>query len=306
MKLLVHDVMRRLAVVMTMTVSVAFTACDGRGALPDLGVAPGQPGGNATGGTTGTTPVDTAEVRQSLLARWNAVASTGGPTFDFQWTTFEQFPHPTYKGGSSEAYRAFATVLLAFFRNGDDFDFLGRNHLFQLPLVYVFPSGQNGLDTSFEALAKSFSASGAYGDIPADTQQALAAFAVRMDDPSAPDPVVVGPPDAGAPSSDDAYAAMCRHYCEALVDTNVYGCIDAGGDAAGCIAQAPGAEQCVQLRCVTMLVQPSLCTQQCDIAATRYTSVCSGSNAPAAPLCQSPPADYDSTCRAGCVLPPGP
>jgi len=312
MKRLGADVVKWQAVVAVMVsvgLSVGSSACDGRGPLPEPDQTPGPPIASATptGGTTGTAPVDTAQVTQSLLARWNAVADAGGPRFDFTWGELDRFPHPTYKGGTAQAYRAFAAVLLAFFQNGDDFAFLAQNHLFQLPLVYIFPSGQNGLGTNFEMLARSFSASGAYGDIPADTQQALASFADRMDDPpAASNPVVVGPPDAGAPSSEDVYAAMCRHYCEALVDTDVYACVNRGGDAAGCITTVGGPDLCIQLRCVPKRIDPSLCAQQCDAAATQYGRVCTASNAPGAPLCQTPPADYDSTCRAGCALPPGP
>jgi len=127
-----------------------------------------------------TAPVDTPEVEQSLLARWNAVASAPVDGFDFHWSTFNQFPHPTFKGGSAEAYQAFAKVLLAFFDAGDNFDFLARNRLFKLHLIYVFPSGQTGVDTNFEDLVVYLTKSDGFPDVPADTRNALAAYVDRI------------------------------------------------------------------------------------------------------------------------------
>src|SRR4051812_20919654 len=81
------------------------------------------------------------EIQQSLMSCWNVVAAgvttmAGGG--DFLWNVFDQFPHPTFKGGSAEAYEHFAGVLVAFFENGDNFDYLAKNRLFTLPLLYVF------------------------------------------------------------------------------------------------------------------------------------------------------------------------
>jgi hypothetical protein len=129
---------------------------------------------------TPTAPVDTPEVEQSLLARWNAVASAPVDGFDFHWSTFNQFPHPTFKGGSAEAYQAFAKVLLAFFDDGDNFDFLARNRLFKLHLIYVFPSGQTGVDTNFEDLAVYLTKTDGFPNVPAETRNALAAYVDRI------------------------------------------------------------------------------------------------------------------------------
>src|SRR4029077_4441455 len=135
---------------------VACAAAFGCEARPLIG-EPSPPVGPDTTTPTITTaptaPVDTQEIQQSLMARWNAVASAPVDGFDFRWTTFNQFPHPTFKGGTAEAYQAFAKMLLAFFDHGDNFDFLTRNRLFHLHLIYVLPSGQIGLDTNFEASA---------------------------------------------------------------------------------------------------------------------------------------------------------
>ncbi len=114
------------------------------------------------------------------MDRWNAAVSAAGSGIDFHWLEYDQFPHPTFKGGTEEAYGQFAAVLLQFFQQGDDFAFLANGNLFTTPLLYVFPSGQVGIDTSFEQLAMQFSSSTGFGDAPLDTRQALAAFLARM------------------------------------------------------------------------------------------------------------------------------
>jgi len=166
----------------------ASTGCEERPLTGDPGppVRPGSATTTSTDATpdpptpTPTAPVDTPEVEQSLLARWNAVASAPVDGFDFHWSTFIQFPHPTFKGGSAEAYQAFAKVLLAFFDDGDNFDFLAQNRLFKLHLIYVFPSGQTGLDTNFEDLAVFLSNSDGFPNLPAETRAALAAYVDRI------------------------------------------------------------------------------------------------------------------------------
>ena len=85
-------------------------------------------------------------------------AGTRSPTVErrnvtFHWDAFDQFPHPTYKGGTAEESGAFAEVLAAFFERGDNFDFLARMSFLRPRFLYIFPSGQEGLRTSFEELA---------------------------------------------------------------------------------------------------------------------------------------------------------
>lgn len=63
---------------------------------------------------------------------------------------------------------------------GDDFDFVAGGHLFQTPLLYMFSSGQIGIDTTFQELAAQFSSTTGFGDAPAATRRALAAFLARM------------------------------------------------------------------------------------------------------------------------------
>jgi hypothetical protein len=135
-------------------------------------------GTSGAGASAGELP---AATEQALMDRWNAAADAADTTIDFHWLEFNQFPHPTYKGGSEDAYGQFAAVLLQFFQQSDDFDFLAGGQLFTVPLIYVFPSGQVGLDTSFQQLAAEFSSSTGYGDAPAATREALAAFLARIE-----------------------------------------------------------------------------------------------------------------------------
>jgi len=114
------------------------------------------------------------------MDRWNAANAATPKSVDFAWTEYDRFPHPTFKLGTAEAYGDFAAVLLQFFEQGDDFDFLANGHLFATPLRYVFPSGMIGVDTNFKELATQFSSSTGFGNAPPATRQALAAFLARI------------------------------------------------------------------------------------------------------------------------------
>jgi hypothetical protein len=145
-----------------------------------LGVPPpdGDPGlpTNDAGGPV----VDRATLENQSMARWNAVADGRTSSVNFHWDVFDKFPHPTYKGGTAEAYGEFAEVLAGFFERDDNFDFLERNELFETPLLYVFPSGQEGLRTSFEELANYFSSGTAFGDVAPETRARLRTVAERI------------------------------------------------------------------------------------------------------------------------------
>jgi len=138
----------------------------------------GDPG--LTTSDAGAPVVDRAALEKELMARWNAAADGLTTSLNFHWDVFDQFPHPTYKGGTAEGYGEFAEVLAAFFERDDNFDFLARNELFQTPLRYIFPSGQDGLGTSFEKLADYFSSDTAFGDIAPETRVRLQADAARI------------------------------------------------------------------------------------------------------------------------------
>lgn len=118
-----------------------------------------------------------------------------------------------------------------------------------------------------------------------------------------PSPADARPPVTTNPAV-GSYTAMCRNYCGALEQTQVYACIERGqGDATTCAERFTGTEtQCWDLRCAPGLVQPSTCYAQCDSLATAYAGACSAS--PDLFVCATPPAAHDAACRAGCVLDP--
>ena len=112
---------------------------------------------------------------QELMSRWNVVADgLMVQGFNFRWDTFDTFPHPTFKGGgSTEAYQAFAAVLIAFFERDDNFDFLARNKAF------TFPLSSFGLMTTFEDLTTMLLTGDWIGLSPA-TRYKLDGFATRI------------------------------------------------------------------------------------------------------------------------------
>lgn len=150
------------------------------GGAPREGADASAAGGGEDAGTDAGPPVPTAVLVQEVMRRWNLVVDDGSWTIDFHWRQVNQFPHPTFKFGTAEAYGQFASVLLAFFERDDDFDFLARNHLFEIELRADTLSGQGGVVTSFEALADYFSSSTAFGDIAPDVRDRLAQLAQRI------------------------------------------------------------------------------------------------------------------------------
>jgi hypothetical protein len=101
----------------------------------------------------------------SMMERWNdRVHGISIPTPDgqsnwtFFWDEINNFPHPTFKGGSEPAYQAFGRVLVEFLE--DEFSYLQHHHLFTYPLIAQFPSGEIGVSTTFEALTADLSRSG--------------------------------------------------------------------------------------------------------------------------------------------------
>ena len=115
------------------------------------------------------------------MSRWNAVArgivlSEG---FTFEWSEFEMFPHPTFKGGSVEAYQRFSEILVAFYEHEDNFDYLAQNRLFKAALRDRFANGQIGFETTFEELT-SFLATSSPLTVTEETRQKLEEFAARI------------------------------------------------------------------------------------------------------------------------------
>jgi hypothetical protein len=123
-----------------------------------------------------------------VMKRWNAaaggvtVAWPGGGQLDFVWKDVDKFPHPTYKGGSAEAYGAFAGALLAFLQNDDNFDYLAKNKLFTAELRYNLLSGQVSKWT-FAGLAEQLSGDKAHGNHDATARKSLKALAEKMKAP---------------------------------------------------------------------------------------------------------------------------
>jgi hypothetical protein len=79
-----------------------------------------------TGGALASSPPSPA-VMQELMSRWNLAVDASNATIDFHWPYVNGFPHPTFKGGTAEAYGQFASILLVFLQS--NFDFLAQNHL---------------------------------------------------------------------------------------------------------------------------------------------------------------------------------
>jgi hypothetical protein len=139
-------------------------------------------GGHSTDvGLGGTfTDVDRVSLENDIVSRWNAVADGRTSNINFHWGAFDQFPHPTFKFGTAEAYGEFAEVLAGFFERDDNFEFLADNELFEVRLRNVFHSGQIGIDTSFEELAIYFSSNPASAYIAVQTGARLQMFAERI------------------------------------------------------------------------------------------------------------------------------
>lgn len=103
---------------------------------------------------------------------------------------------------------------------------------------------------------------------------------------------------SGSAALAGTYQAMCQHYCDTLEKTDLYACLSM--NASDCAARfSTVAAECVDLRCSSELVQPSLCLTQCDALATNLSAYCR--IAPAGvTACASPLVKQNETCRAGC------
>jgi hypothetical protein len=113
------------------------------------------------------------ELQEQVRARWNALPDLQGPNLDFRWPELDEFPHPTYQGGTPQAYLHCARLVLAFFESRENFDFIAENDLFRMKLRNVFPSGQVGVETTFAELTTSLDAAGRLPDDIAGRLQRL-------------------------------------------------------------------------------------------------------------------------------------
>jgi hypothetical protein len=143
---------------------------------------------SATNGTSpescvghGVEPGQAAPLTE-LMDRWNLAANDfsfywdmAGKEVFFHWLVFDSFPHPTFYGGSQEAYSTFANVLVAFLENTDNFDFLAANGLFTLRLRTHGGSGY--IDTTFKGWVESLST---WSIIPVATREKLLALSEQI------------------------------------------------------------------------------------------------------------------------------
>ena len=125
-----------------------------------------------------TSSLSPAQAQAELMKRWNLTVNAVGGPVDFHWNNLDQFPHPTYKGGTAQAYQAFAAVLVPFLQDDDNFAFLQTNQLFTMSLDYIFPSGANGLGTTFERLVADLSSDSMLSD---DTQKVLKQISQKIE-----------------------------------------------------------------------------------------------------------------------------
>ena len=102
----------------------------------------------------------------SMMERWNDYThgfqipwdpKLGPGNTTFRWEEIIYFPHPTFKGGSEQAYESFGLILIGFLSN--EFSYLQNNNLFTYTLIYQFPSGEVALSTTFKDLSAELSES---------------------------------------------------------------------------------------------------------------------------------------------------
>ena len=121
-----------------------------------------------------------AALEEEMRKRWNVV----GPTVtlpgwgDFRWTGPNAFPHPTFKGGSKEAYTAFARALVTFLETGDNFEFMRKNDLFTADIGFG-GTGKIKIVEFAESLAKP----GSLGAGDEDNRKKLEALVAKMKAP---------------------------------------------------------------------------------------------------------------------------
>lgn len=161
--------MRRLVtLVLAFTVGLSTAGCLGTHVLGESPTAP------------------SAGDQREMMDRWNRTVDntpsdfTQTTGFDFHWTGFYQFPHPTFKGGDEAAYSTFAALLLAYLQDEGNFAYLAQRRLFDAELSYELPSGQRDDFGDFRALVDAFSSTSSFGNIPEATRQGLAAIRTRI------------------------------------------------------------------------------------------------------------------------------
>ena len=116
------------------------------------------------GGKMEEAAISSPAVQSDLLTRWNAAAEEHSTAnYDFHWPVFPQFPHPTFKMGTEEAYATFQTVLLAFLEDEDNFQFLQHQRLFDAPLPHEFENHCCDTSWTFRGLVGDFAGADTLG-----------------------------------------------------------------------------------------------------------------------------------------------
>ena len=122
------------------------------------------------------------------MARWNKAADgaqvpfPGGGATGLEWVN-DVFPHPTFKGGSKEAYGEFARIMVKFLDGKGTFDLLAENALFAHPLRYAPPGGRElKVDWTLGKLITDLAQPGALGDHDEATRKALKGYADKIAD----------------------------------------------------------------------------------------------------------------------------
>lgn len=115
------------------------------------------------------------QAMEEVRGRWNKLAGDAGPV----WKE-NMFPHPTFSGGSKEAYGKFARHLVKFLDEKGNFDYLVENNLLDVKLPYRLGGGQVTEFGPFSKLITDFSGEKALGDHDDDTRKALKGYADKI------------------------------------------------------------------------------------------------------------------------------
>jgi hypothetical protein len=89
-----------------------------------------------------------------MMDRWNIAVAEEKADLYFVWNDYDRFPHPTFKGGSKEAYEAFTKVLIKFL-SPNNIAFIRQNNLVELP-IHCNTQVQLGSFGTFSSVVRDF------------------------------------------------------------------------------------------------------------------------------------------------------
>ncbi len=138
-----------------------------------------------SGGEEPKAKVEPAKALNEARVRWNKLAEgvTAVSPIGVVGFTWEEnvFPHPTFKGGSENAYGTFAGLLLNYLDAKGNFDYLAENKLFDMPLRYAPPGGkEQKVDWTLGKLINSLGEEVAFGDHNEAVRKGLKAHAKKI------------------------------------------------------------------------------------------------------------------------------